>query len=489
MTEDQGNASLASRQSMGGIMGEKGYSAQALYIALKLPYWLIDGAVEQIMAEGAGDVDVLFRRGERAERQYLQVKDHLVTPGELRDVIQQFVARDAADPGTYTRFIVVAKGFSEDILRLRTLLARVRGQTPMYAGTVAEVDTLADLEAAVEKLGLVVGGAWLLEKVELEDSAHIRTWPDSRAGAVNEFAGALADLPAYAKTLKPALARAFDAVRVHLADNTAQALHRDALLDVIEKTVRAFHAEVEQAGLSVFADHWGDPTYLASLEHDVMFDWRVHFDRDTRRVPLPTIWDSEIVPELRRTEQRLRAVQAARQVHVRGGGTLSMGVVLGQTFSKVRGYEVTIQQGPERWSSAAVPSPRPVLSTGPVLILEDPDGDGLCLEINASRVVGSKVNTFARAQGLTFQGRLTLDLHDEALRFDAASAVKAAQEIRHHLGRALDRHDFRRVHLFYAGPFGLAVLLGHLLNSVDDVCLYELQLEGGYARSATLNTA
>ena len=456
---------------------------------MKLPYWLLDEDMEQIMLEGAGDIDVLFRRGDRVERHYFQVKDHLVTPGELRAVIQQFMDKDAADPGTFTKFVVVAKGFSEDILRLRYLLERVRGAATIYENTATAAETLADLHAVMTKLDLAVDSSWPLEKVELEDSAHIRTWPDSRAGAVNEFAGALADLPAYAKTLKPALARAFDTVRAHLADNTARALHRDALLGVIQKTVHDFQAEVEQAGLSVFVDHWGDPTYLARLEHDVLFDWRLHFDRDTRRVPLPEVWDTEFVPELRKTERQLRAMQAARQVHVRGGGTLSMGIVLGQTFSKVKGYEVAIQQGSERWSSAAVPAIQTVLSTGSGLTLEDNAGDGLCLEINASRVVGNKVRAFAQAQGITFQGRLTLNLQDETLRFDPGSAVKAAQEIRHHLSRALDQHDFRRVHLFYAGPFGLAVLLGQLLNSVGEVCLYELQIEDGYVRSATLNTA
>lgn len=489
MSEDHDSASLATRQSMGGIIGEKGYSAQALYVCLKLPYWLLDEGLEQVLVEGSSDVDVLYRRGERIERHYLQIKDHPVTPAELREVIRQFESKDAADPGTFFRFELVAKGFSSDILTLRNLLKRLRGAAPMYSGTKTEADTLTDLREAMNGLGLQVEPAWLLNKVYLEDSAHIRTWPEHRHGALNEFAGALADLPEYGKTLKPALARAFDPLRSHVADNTAQVLHRADLLRVIQKTVFDFQDEVGQSGLAVFVDHWGDPTYQASLEHDVLVDWRTHFDRETRRVPPPEVWDSEIVPELQEIERRLRAVQVARQVNIRGGGTLSMGVVLGQTFSGVKGYEVTVQQGPELWRSSATAAEESIMTAGSGVVMEDPLGDGLCLEINAARIVGSKVRDYQLAQGVIFQGRLVLDLLDEQMRLNAATAVKAVQEIRHHLGRALDRHGFCRVHLFYAGPFGLAVLLGHLLNSVGEVRLYELQLEGGYARCATLQTA
>ena len=110
---DPNDASLLSRQGMGGIHGGKGFRAQDAYLCIKVPYWLVDPELTHVLNEGTGDIDVRYERNGQIERRSLQVKDHVVDRSEFRDVIDQFWTKHQADP-SICRFVLVSGGLHPD---------------------------------------------------------------------------------------------------------------------------------------------------------------------------------------------------------------------------------------------------------------------------------------------------------------------------------------------------------------------------------------
>lgn len=482
---DTNDASLLGKQGMGGIHGGKGFKAQDAYLCIKLPYWFTDPHLTHVLNEGSGDIDVRYDRSGQVERHYLQVKDHLVNRSEFRDVVEQFWTKHQADP-ELRRFVLVSGGLHEDVKAFQRGLARVRGARAMHEGSATEAATLADLRALVTDLKLPVTAEWALEHLDLEDSEHVRTWPNSAASLLNDFIGQTLSLEGFENALRPALVRAYEALQVFVADNFGTALSREDVLGVVRRAVAEFGAQAEAEGLGVFLDVWGDPNAQARLAHDAVIDWREHLDRETRHVPPVETWTQVLQPELAEVQRRFHESGTNRHVIVKGQAPLSAGLAVGATFSAVKGYRLTIEQRGTPWASDAAPSGvRMVAPAG--LERLDGGGQGLCVELDGVRVVRRKVEEYKQASGSRFAARLTLKLEAPLETWTAADAVAVAQSVRRHLMEAYDEHGFEEIHLFFAVPLGAAVLLGHRLNSVGMVQAYEEQFTGGYAPSCRLD--
>src|ERR1035438_10364659 len=101
------SGSLLAPEAMGGIIAGKGFDFQTRYAACQVPVWLLKEAFQQLFFEGTGDVDVRYTETGITTRIHIQVKDHEVSPSELKSVLQRFAKIDADHPGTYKCFTLV----------------------------------------------------------------------------------------------------------------------------------------------------------------------------------------------------------------------------------------------------------------------------------------------------------------------------------------------------------------------------------------------
>jgi hypothetical protein len=114
----------------------------------------------------------------------------------------------------------------------------------------------------------------------------------------------------------------------------------------------------------------------------------------------------------------------------------------------------------------------------------------LCVEISQQADVTPKVDDFAWAYRKEFCAKVTLlpDLYTFGERIDCQTALAFALSAKQHIREAVDKYRCDTVHLFYAGPLGLAIFLGRLFNAIDaDIQCYEEQNKNGYAPSCLLN--
>lgn len=483
MSKPNEDASLLSKQSMGGINGGKGFKAQEAYICIKIPGWFADPSFSRILNEGSGDIDIRFERDGQVERHYYQVKDHLVDKSEFRAVLEQFKQKHEAD-AEFNRFILVSGGLHPSIKSFQVALERVRRAADMHAGTATGQASEEALQQHLADLDLPVDAAWALAHLEVEDSEHIRTWPNSTESLRDEFVGKTWKV--YTKAQRPGLSRAFDALHTFISGAMGQTLSREELEAVLHQAIAENNLEIQNDGLSLFLDVWGDQDAKARAGHDAILNWRNHFDRETRRVPSTFTWTKELLPELNEIQQRFRDAGTNRHVHIRGNAPLSVGLAVGAAFAAVKGYRLSIDQHSDVWHSDESPSAVRVDSPNGIEIL-DHSSETLCVEISGVRGVRRKVKEFEEATQTRFSARLQLQVDPELSRWTAADAVAIARALRRHIINAHDQHGFKEIHLFFALPLGAAILLGHSLNSVGIVQTYEEQIVGGYAPSCRLD--
>lgn len=230
---------------------------------------------------------------------------------------------------------------------------------------------------------------------------------------------------------------------------------------------------------------------IDDIDHDlapeaatVTLDWVSHYDdahpirRRIRRTP-----------ELNRAAANELAVAAAdiemlgyRRVYVRGHFRQASAFLAGASFPKTRGFELEYMQGLESWKTDALRE-SPHLDERRVDVDQGPDlavlvaptveatGDVLRFIGEAQLPVGGLI-AFTPAAGE----------HDGAVR-GAGHAVGIAGEVRQRVRRSLGQGPTdARVHLFLAGPNGLALFLGHRWNAVAPTITYEHRgIGSGYA--------
>ncbi len=162
------------------------------------------------------------------------------------------------------------------------------------------------------------------------------------------------------------------------------------------------------------------------------------------------------------------------RVRVHGSKHLTAAYVLGYVFPSTV-CEIEIQTGHGYWSTDHEPTPgdllRTSLSDGTVgsekLYVEISTGDKLVREGVRRHVRRTGVNPFKYL-------RFTPGPKLEAAPFMSnADARDIALQIRRELGRAVSAYGVSEVHLFAAVPQALAMMIGHNLNAMPPVHLYE----------------
>ena len=149
------SGSLLSPEAMGGLIAGKGFDFQTRFAACHVPVWLLKEAFQQLLFEGTGDIDVRYTEAGKTTRIHIQVKDHEVSPSELKAILQQFAKIDADHPDAYKCFTLVCPSLTATLRPIVNGLARLRGAAPFYDDKPeALTSTKQELDERLRKAGL-----------------------------------------------------------------------------------------------------------------------------------------------------------------------------------------------------------------------------------------------------------------------------------------------------------------------------------------------
>ena len=473
--------SLLAPGAMGGINAGKGFDFQTRFAACHVPVWLLEAAFHQLFYEGTGDIDIRYQENETSTRIHIQVKDHEVTPAELKESLAHFRKLDSDLPGVYKCFTLVCPALSMKLRPIEAGLARYRNAKPFYDDAAAALaPTKDELDERLRKIGVDDGEIAFVHACVAFEIGHGDLQHDERA--LETFVARLLKHPEYADKPVAAVQPAYAQLLRALQDKRGQVLSRADIDQILHAAVAA---SLVEKSATLWMLNWTRETF--DVPADYTIDWSQHFDRSTRRVPAPETWNRDLLPQLKALREKIQNERTERLIRFRGKCPLSSGIALGAAFPAVGGWIFEIPQPPakEAWRSDAAP-------TNPYeLHVELIDGGGvdLVLGLNIRGDGREDIRRYIDGTGeppklfafvaATSPGSQSIAGAEEACAF--------ARVVREHLGQLLKTHSMRRTRLFFYGPFALAVFLGQQLTSVGELQLFEYQ-DPGYAPSCTLRT-
>jgi hypothetical protein len=222
-------------------------------------------------------------------------------------------------------------------------------------------------------------------------------------------------------------------------------------------------------------------------ESALVLDWSAQFG--SQRVPQRGSWARELRPALDAVQRAIVRHRRDRPLRASGYAPLSAGAALGYAFRQTTGIAITFTQQTdgrqEDWSLALPEECRleveaePYDSTGTAV--------GLLISITQSVEAGFAQLRSSRRLGLRGVVRVTWPEGLAGGRMSpgqaAATALRVQQELRS--ARASWGLVEGRLHVCMAGPLGLAVLLGQVLNTWGPVTFYEQGTRNAYVPGLT----
>jgi len=480
----QENSSLLTPENRGGAVGQKGFNFQDAYIASRVPEWLSDPEFSALLKEGSGDVEVRFD-GSEYRRDLYQVKDHLVKSSEFREVIDKFYQKQVSASATWRYFVFACRGFLNKGESLRSAIETFRGSAPMYRGKDPPlVDTQRNIDEKLKELGLEnVPSDFLIQKVKFDtDLGDMRT--DQRLG--DQFVGTVERcLPQYAGNL--GLRNVYGVLKNKINEAIRITIGRIEIDDLFREAVTNFPERARQDGVTFRLYHWEDAPFDLSKSWDILLDWSQDFERNTRRVPDTELWTSKLIPQLQDAQRKIRANSDLRLIQFFPSACLSAGFALGWAFSEVKGYAIRIPQRNDIWQTNCSPSASEKINA---TILEgDSSSRDLVVHLSMVADVSFKVDKFLERQQKKFRARLSLTPDSGlASNITGPTALGYAYQIKHAIRNAVDKFGCQKIHLFYAGPLGLAAFIGWQFNAMHAPiqCYEEQSAEEGYKASCLL---
>lgn len=249
-------------------------------------------------------------------------------------------------------------------------------------------------------------------------------------------------------------------------------------------TADAISAAVDELGLR--ADAARTVVSIATLQPDPLaaqaryaVDWVDRFDGETpfdkRRPRPPSTWQ-----ELHRDIDALAsACRGEARIAVTGSLRLAPAFAVGAALRMVTNTDVAVVQRGQMWSSDAAydTAIRPSIHETPIK-----QGDDVAIAVAVAAHLADDVVDYLRAADVPVDRLVVLSVGNgprDNLVQSPGHACALAIGIRDEVRRQARRHP--RVHLFQAGPMGLALLLGHRWNRVGPTVVYEdLGHLGGY---------
>jgi hypothetical protein len=218
---------------------------------------------------------------------------------------------------------------------------------------------------------------------------------------------------------------------------------------------------------------------------DLDLDWSEEFRSGC---PPVEVWDNDLTPALRDVREELSLLPISRSVVVTASARLSAAVALGEALSSVAKFDLRLVGAIGEWSTTANRGTSQLLSHHQLAATGDPRV--AIVEVSVSRAIGKLVAphaaTLADPAGHVWRLQPIAGVARNAIQ-DESAAITMAWEVGDFLRRLHDEQGVRRIHLYVAAPAEWCVLLGHTLNAVGQVVVYQLDtVTGEYARACAL---
>lgn len=457
--------SLFQSESRGGDIAESGFSFQEQFVLSRIPIWLAQDGFTEMIREAMADTEAkFFVPSYGFQIEFIEVKNHLVTPVEFWKEIKRFQQMDRGAPADYRSFTLVSAGISESLRPLVNGLRRIRKPYHFYNdGSPIRDNSYQEYVKIVNKLQKTAQDAhFLFDKVIIRPEFGL-----AQSDGEALFRQSLADyLPEYEEVSSRTVGRMYASIGTLVKKRRAEPITRKEL----ETKLRESIPSQQLPSLRPVSIH----TVMADKDkqqpHSLRFNWTAFFGGNERLFPPAKEWNETLLGSLLQTRDWIIQHRSTRHIKMTGSRRLSATLAFGSVFSAVAGFLIDMNYRNKSWRTDAYPTP----DTPPYPInceVQQKEGADLVVTVGIIQDITSAVEAALDALQLSHMSRLHIKGEQPILSPEQADV--AVGEIKRAITDTLSRTKSRQIHLFYAGPAHLALFLAHRLNATAPVQCYE----------------
>lgn len=460
---------LLERESTGGAIARVGFEYQDAYVLQNLPKWLSQSAFSHVVSEAIGDIEVCYYGPNGGVRRLmLEAKDKELSSTSFWNEIQRFKTVYESAPLEFVRFGLVCSGYNGKTSPFIAMLARLRGVGTSYQPeSVILLRDVAEVIAWAENQGVEAGLAdFALQHVDFETY--------SSESADSAFLGEVERCLTTIDMSGRKVARLRDLFKAHIARSSFGPVLRN---------------ELESDICNVLADEQGDwtstPTriHLGNSEatsHQLMLP-ASDFVGPGRSTKNAADWQQLWTAALDVADFLCKSTKR-RIVLLDGRQGMSAACLLGHAFRATKQFALHVEHNGVVYRTNVYDQ-----ATGPFFHESLRQG-------SIANGHGVAVIAFTTAVGPDFQvgnqnvldGIPVLSLESGRAVSSPPEMTLAVNEAKAALVKFRSENQLDVIHLFIKGPSVFSMLLGHRLNGVCQVQLYDW-VDGMYRSTARLD--
>jgi hypothetical protein len=459
---------LLEKESTGGAIARVGFEYQDSFVLQHLPLWLSQSAFSHVVSEAIGDIEVCyFAPGWGVRRVMYEAKNHTLTSTEFWKEIDRFKIAYDKSSSEFVRFALVCRDYNSITAPLLAKLQRLRGVGASFqAGSVF----LAD--GRQEVIDWVVNNNYRVDLAEFAlDHVDFLTYASEHAESA--FSGELDKYCPFLDLSARQVASLRDRCKAHIA--------RSSFGPVYRKDIEADICEV----LAGDASRWTSAPIRIHLLSDAVPYQSLGlavggFTGPNRSARTAAEW-AQLLAAATGIGEFVKASSDRRCVALDGKQRMSVACLLGYAFGATRRFTLQVEHNGQEYRTdlharadgayfAEARTPGDLATREGVTCIGFPSPVGADVSLVSSGGL-TELPSLVLDSVRVVNGMSTLNL--------AVSEAKAA------LMRFRSELRLNKLHLFIKAPSVFAMVLGHRLNAICTIQLYDW-VDGRYVPTALL---
>lgn len=475
---DYHKPSLLEPESRGGENAGRGFDFQDFFLVSQIPYWLQWDGFISLLREGIGDIEVeMYLPGNNESIELIEVKNYRLTLGIFWNEIDRFYAVDQGSPNTFRWFRLVAPEISDEVTPFQNSLRRIRSPYKFYPENSGVIqNSLADFICQCDKANKPNEYANFLFNRVLIDTGYSTSQESGEALFRQNFGKYLPEYQLVSYSLVSTI--------YHALLNLVTPYNMPITRKAIENTIRQYIPSDQTPPFAPVCLH--TTTQNDEIERkELVFEWSEFFGETARVYPETEKWNTCMIEDLNSTKSFILNHRSTRTIRLTGCRRLSATIAIGSVFSATGGFTIEMKHRDNWWYTNNHAETEDNL---PILIeLPQSRGKNLIVSVGIPYDIKQDVENYIRNQwnspSLPF-----LNINCARCVQNAQQANSIVAQIKDAVRQALLMTQATEIHLFYATPSFIALLLGHRLNATASVQCYEHVIADNYVATCKLHT-
>ncbi|UVB02385.1 CD-NTase-associated endodeoxyribonuclease Cap4 [Acinetobacter lwoffii] len=462
------SASLLEKQSTGGAIARVGFEYQDAFVLRNLPLWLSQSAFSHFVSESIGDVEACYFSAEKTlQRVMYEAKNHPLSPKEFWEEIKRFKQAFDIPSNDFIRFGLVCPSYSSSFDHLFASIERIRGVGSSYSTNSAVLQNSRQeiINWCTEKGYKASLAEFALDHVDFlsfteddNDSIFI--------GQITENLPVIELLPRDIKNLR-------EQFKYLISHSSFGPIYRKEL----EKLILLALKENTNLWLSnPIKINLSSPIQYQELNLDIN-----DFNNSNRSQKTPSDWKN-LIQKAISIGDFIHNNGDRRTVLIDGKQRMSTACMLGYVFSATRNFLLEIEH-----NSISYRTDNHQQKDGTFFNkLESYEQQG---ETEAIVTIGfpTSIGRDIESTSLGVKGLPKLNLESTNVIDSIETLNLAVREAKSALVSFKSNNQLSKLHLFIKAPSLFAMVLGHRLNGICDIQLYDW-IDGQYIPTVMLQS-